>query len=213
MTSLERPPIYPIPVYFSRSHLPTTSYPAFFPLAAPPSPCSSNSSIASNFSRASSDRRRVPVPPKSNIMFQESRYKTEMCRQLQELGECFYGDRCLYAHGQYELKPAVGRHPKFKTQLCTAFHTEGYCSFGSRCSFIHSKPDTDLLLKVLDPKVKNPILESDEFDNQFSEILSQKRFNLKTDDIDFSLSSHFDSSCSCDRLPIFVNICTKSNCF
>ncbi len=33
-----------------------------------------------------------------------SRYKTELCRQFSENGECKYGDKCQFAHGFVDLK-------------------------------------------------------------------------------------------------------------
>ena len=33
-----------------------------------------------------------------------SRYKTELCRQYSENGECKYGDKCQFAHGFGDLK-------------------------------------------------------------------------------------------------------------
>lgn len=84
----------------------------------------------------------LPKPPINNKMYHPSRWKTELCRQFEEMGKCEYSDRCLYAHGKEELRPAAGRHPKYKTQLCRDFHGSGYCSFGSRCAFIHGDDST-----------------------------------------------------------------------
>ena len=53
-----------------------------------------------------------------------SRYKTELCRQFTENGECKYSDKCQFAHGLNELKD-VSRHPKYKTDLCKTFHSKG----------------------------------------------------------------------------------------
>lgn len=44
----------------------------------------------------------------------------------------------MFAHGLWELKKSVTRHPKYKTQKCVAFE-EGLCMFGTRCSFLHEK--------------------------------------------------------------------------
>lgn len=87
-------------------------------------------------------------------MFQESRYKTELCRQFEELGVCEYGDRCLYAHGTFELKQMPNRHPKFRTERCSAYHDLGYCMFGPRCSFLHQKEDWVALLREIHEKVE-----------------------------------------------------------
>lgn len=112
------------------------------------STASSETSSVSSF-----DKRGHPNPPKHNIMFQESRYKTELCRQFMELGVCEYNDRCLFAHGAYELKSIPHRHPKFKTERCSAFHDIGFCAFGPRCSFIHEQVDADTIIGSLSKKV------------------------------------------------------------
>ncbi|CAF0725647.1 unnamed protein product [Brachionus calyciflorus] len=65
-----------------------------------------------------------------------SRYKTELCRQFSENGQCKYGDKCQFAHGVDELKD-VRRHPKYKTDFCKTFHSKGFCPYGPRCHFIH----------------------------------------------------------------------------
>jgi len=96
----------------------------------------SSCSIGSN-----SSAEAAVNPPIHNKNYQESRYKTELCRHWQESGTCPHGMQCLFAHGLNELKPFRGRHRKYKTQLCKAFHSEGFCSFGPRCSYIHSGID------------------------------------------------------------------------
>jgi hypothetical protein len=73
---------------------------------------------------------------KVNKQINYSRYKTEMCRQYSENGECKYGEKCQFAHGAAELKD-VSRHPKYKTDLCKTFHSKGFCPYGPRCHFIH----------------------------------------------------------------------------
>lgn len=77
-----------------------------------------------------------------------SRYKTEMCRQYSENGECKYGDKCQFAHGLGELKD-ISRHPKYKTDFCKTFHSKGFCPYGPRCHFIHE------LNEKYDPSASN----------------------------------------------------------
>ncbi|ORZ22231.1 hypothetical protein BCR42DRAFT_319557, partial [Absidia repens] len=71
---------------------------------------------------------------------QSQLYKTEYCRNWIELGECRYGKKCQYAHGEAELRK-VTRHSRYKTQICRAYHTEGACLYGNRCTFIHDFDD------------------------------------------------------------------------
>ncbi|KAI9486282.1 MAG: hypothetical protein EXX96DRAFT_452016, partial [Benjaminiella poitrasii] len=63
-------------------------------------------------------------------------YKTENCRNWNEMGFCRYGKRCRYAHGQAELRPIL-RSNQYKTKSCKAYHEHGTCSYGVRCTFIH----------------------------------------------------------------------------
>lgn len=72
------------------------------------------------------------------------RYKTELCRPFKETGECKYGEKCQFAHGENELR-TVQRHPKYKTEYCRTFYGVGLCPYGSRCHFLH-----DLCLDVED---------------------------------------------------------------
>ncbi|KAJ2956883.1 hypothetical protein NQZ79_g7316 [Umbelopsis isabellina] len=65
-------------------------------------------------------------------------YKTEICRNWQEIGYCRYGRKCRYAHGQSELR-AVKRHQRYKTEICRTYHETGTCPYGVRCTFIHNE--------------------------------------------------------------------------
>jgi len=100
---------------------------------------SSLHSYSSNENSIREDKRFLPPPPKQNIMYHEQRYKTELCRAYEEQNNCVYGDGCMFAHGLWELKKPMNRHPKYKTQKCVAFEEQGLCMFGSRCSFLHEK--------------------------------------------------------------------------
>lgn len=64
------------------------------------------------------------------------KYKTELCRNWVEHGDCDYGRLCDFAHGRRELRPPV-HHPKYKTQYCRNFTERGWCPYESRCRFIH----------------------------------------------------------------------------
>ncbi|KAI9010005.1 hypothetical protein CLU79DRAFT_664074, partial [Phycomyces nitens] len=63
-------------------------------------------------------------------------YKTELCRNWEEIGQCRYDGKCQFAHGINDLH-TVERHPKYKTQICRTFHTTGTCPYGIRCTFRH----------------------------------------------------------------------------
>ncbi|KAG1152327.1 hypothetical protein G6F37_000515 [Rhizopus arrhizus] len=67
---------------------------------------------------------------------QKNLYKTELCRNWEETGQCRYGTKCQYAHGAQDLRE-IERHPKYKTQKCRTFHKTGSCPYGARCTFRH----------------------------------------------------------------------------
>ncbi|CEG63747.1 hypothetical protein RMATCC62417_00847 [Rhizopus microsporus] len=84
---------------------------------------------------------------------QKSLYKTELCRNWEETGQCRYGLKCQYAHGAQDLRE-IERHPKYKTQKCRTFHKTGACPYGSRCTFRHfSLPGDDAKIKEENDKM------------------------------------------------------------
>jgi len=64
-----------------------------------------------------------------------------MCRAFEETGKCKFGDECIFAHSEEELRPRVDRHPKYKTRICRTFWEQGECPYGKRCCFIHTERD------------------------------------------------------------------------
>ncbi|SAL99845.1 hypothetical protein [Absidia glauca] len=66
-------------------------------------------------------------------------YKTEICRNYEELHTCRYGFKCRYAHGKQELR-SVQRHPRYKTIFCRTYEATGECPYGIRCTFLHPSP-------------------------------------------------------------------------
>ncbi|KAG2204141.1 CCCH-type zinc finger protein [Mucor mucedo] len=65
-------------------------------------------------------------------------FKTEMCRNWQEMGECRYSKKCRFAHGIDELR-GIQRHARYKTEICKTFHLTGTCLYGVRCTFVHDE--------------------------------------------------------------------------
>jgi len=65
--------------------------------------------------------------------------KTEWCQMYKETGECQFGKRCWYAHGNSEIRSRP-RNRNYKTQLCYNYHTRNkVCHFGSKCQYIHEE--------------------------------------------------------------------------
>ena len=98
--------------------------------------------------------------PSQSAVAAATRYKTELCRSFQESGQCKYGDKCQFAHGQHELRNTM-RHPRYKTELCRTFHAQGYCPYGPRCHFVHDTTvdrNTKQTPKTSTSKPASPVL-------------------------------------------------------
>lgn len=107
-----------------------------------------------------------------------SRFKTELCNNLMELGSCKYGDRCHYAHGAHELRQVSRRHPKYRTERCKNFELTGKCPFGPRCSYVHPKPDLDSMIEQLTRYVQHtrapkPDSEDDDDETNINSLFSR----------------------------------------
>jgi len=63
-------------------------------------------------------------------------YKTELCRSWKETGQCRYGQKCQFAHGEHEMR-LIMRHPKYKTESCKTYAAFGSCPYKERCRFLH----------------------------------------------------------------------------
>ena len=69
------------------------------------------------------------TPKKEN-----TKYKTELCKNWIEVGYCRYQNRCRFAHGHEEHIPT--EKPK-ANKNCKTFHRTMQCSYGVRCIFNH----------------------------------------------------------------------------
>jgi len=94
-------------------------------------------------------------------------FKTRRCKNWDQNGSCPFGDRCNFAHGDADLrpadaavlaltsKPAVRKQPEgeaerwdrrpnqgkstgnYKTRMCKNWEQSGSCVFGDKCLFAH----------------------------------------------------------------------------
>lgn len=69
----------------------------------------------------------------------KAKLKTEMCRNWELTGACYFKDTCSFAHGAHELVKKKHVPPNFKTKACVQFHETGFCPYGNRCQFLHSQ--------------------------------------------------------------------------
>lgn len=65
--------------------------------------------------------------------------KTEMCKNWSLFKDCYFKDKCSFAHGEAELRPKkeFETNVKYKTKICKSFVERNYCQFGQRCQYNH----------------------------------------------------------------------------
>ena len=92
-------------------------------------------------------------------------YKTALCRNFEQTGQCNYGDNCRFAHGEQELRPKpqfeqrqfgggnrgqfgapgfgggnFNGGPRGPPGICRNFQQMGNCNYGDNCRFAHQLP-------------------------------------------------------------------------
>ena len=72
----------------------------------------------------------------------QSKYKTELCRNL-ESGFCEFGENCFFAHSLEEIRGKSGAI-SIRKEKCKEYFELGYCINGSKCQHSHrdNSPDT-----------------------------------------------------------------------
>ena len=65
-------------------------------------------------------------------------YKTDLCRNWMNDGNCEFENDCAYAHGPHELvnrPPPKNLNKNYKTKICKQWHEEtpGECTYGEKC--------------------------------------------------------------------------------
>ncbi|KRX05892.1 hypothetical protein PPERSA_03829 [Pseudocohnilembus persalinus] len=129
--------------------------------------------------------------PQKKKSTDETKFKTEMCKNFEETGKCNYGKKCKFAHGKNELmgKQAID-YQKYRSKPCQTFHSIFYCPYGQRCMFKHDDRSIEQIKKSYFYQRK---LANYSYDIQ-SKLHSQNGLACNNLSIDFQ------------RLPIFINI-------
>jgi hypothetical protein len=111
---------------------------------------------------------------------------TELCKNYDLYEDCYFKDKCSFAHGEVELRNKFSTkkddYEKFKTKPCKNFEIKGYCSYGNRCQYLHIISQNRLLsYKAINLKMANGILiEAFKSDNEhldFIKILNNAKMN------------------------------------
>ena len=96
---------------------------------------------------------------RQKTIIDETKFKTEMCKNWQTRGFCNYEAKCKFAHGPHELnkKDFVNKN-LYKSKPCISFHTKHFCPYGLRCLFIHQdKPLKSIVEKNFYAKKLNSL--------------------------------------------------------
>lgn len=149
MSEWNAPPNYTAPSQIKKSertdlflHDPSlTKYGKIF---SPPTK-TSNENFGKKSEKKSIDQRnkkKAKQGKKSMANDDRFKFKTEECAHWAKDGKCKFGDRCLFIHGEVEVRSRV-RSSKFRTETCSdpARNACGNCTYikrnQNRCNFSH----------------------------------------------------------------------------
>ncbi len=113
--------------------------------------------------------------------------KTELCKNWELFGDCYYKDYCSFAHGEYELRNKLlvnnNSNNKYKTKPCRSFIEKSFCPFGNRCQYTHLVSQNRLLkYKALNYKLANGImieaLKSEHDNFEFKKLIENAKLNV-----------------------------------
>ena len=94
-------------------------------------------SQAATLSGAVNNQKQLDLSLQQKGKVDKTKYKTEMCKNWIETGQCRYGNKCQFAHGNVEVICKEPSNTKYKSKLCKQFHEKFFCPYGRRCLFKH----------------------------------------------------------------------------
>ena len=81
---------------------------------------------------------------KKKTVTDDTKYKTELCKNYTETGKCNYSKKCKFAHGKQELnEKCLLNKSRYKSKKCNSFFSTSYCPYGARCLFAHEQRTTE----------------------------------------------------------------------
>ena len=102
----------------------------------PASMKNSPTKLAENEQNAFGSAKQEALASK-NKRIDDPKYKTELCKNWDEKGECPYKNKCKFAHGKDELREKINK--KQSKKKCAAFSKNWTCPYGTRCVYIHER--------------------------------------------------------------------------
>lgn len=113
--------------------------------------------------------------------------KTELCKNWELFGDCYYKDNCSFAHGEIELRNKLlvqnSGNQKYKTKPCRSFIEKSFCPFGNRCQYTHLVSQNRLLkYKALNNRLASGIvIEAMKKENdslEFNKLIENVNLNM-----------------------------------
>jgi hypothetical protein len=113
--------------------------------------------------------------------------KTELCKNWELFGDCYYKDNCSFAHGELELRNKLlvknSSNQKYKTKPCRSFEEKSFCPFGNRCQYTHLVSQNRLLkYKALNVRLASGIvIEAMKKENdslEFNKLIENVNLNM-----------------------------------
>jgi len=104
-----------------------------------------------------------PYPTKPEDNSTAAKFKTKLCHHFMATGNCYFGAKCHFAHGEDQLRRTANSppliHPRHKTTLCQNELRNGTCKFGKGCIFIHKDDPEYISLRTKTLNHQNFLLE------------------------------------------------------
>lgn len=108
--------------------------------------------------------------------------KTEMCKNWSLYHDCYFKQKCSFAHGDTELRQKTKDNTKYKTKVCKTFSEKAFCPFGNRCVYSHIiKNNRKVKYDCLNTKFANEVISTDkpeDFEETINSIKTKSIYNV-----------------------------------
>lgn len=82
-------------------------------------------------------RTRAPRAPRADAEVRAPKPRG-VCYDFRDAGDCKFGDKCRFAHGEDDARPATEAPARRAPGLCFNFRDTGNCEYGDECRFSHA---------------------------------------------------------------------------
>lgn len=128
--------------------------------------------------------------PEDNPAIDPVRYKTKMCKNWQQFEKCPYGPRCLFAHGNKEMRSYTLNHSAIATAACSSSPERQFYALGHFPSFM--PVPSDMADEAEDKEEGSKTSETQPRSHSPYEAATHSPYELSAN-FDFSESGTFDA--------------------